>query len=337
MIIILTRIFIIGLQEVLNKKIIKFSALLVLLLTVTIYLSFYIHNNIQNQSYSKKNENFDALITATKRISAIWAAGDSDKKWENSELNCSSYMGTFTPKKQRRSRCNPEYLKCRLILEPITIIYKDQKYQITSQNFNLVAKSISKIPSDPIFGVKIDLFSDKFPDEQISITLQDGCNDVFLPENIYGKGIYTGKKGEQNWQWDSFNRYIYIDKFLATNYDLATWAKMSGKQQILSKIKSDEVSRWEAAATLTKEEMIEYCAYRGKQVMTQEIFDAVFFSPMSTKKSKIIYRSPHKSNNKQTTISFLNDYSWNGVFELFGRDHNQSTFRCIKYGNKNEN
>jgi hypothetical protein len=323
------------------------SILISSLFLIAIYYSVTLYFYYDDLSKIDLLDNEIALIKGSRLIGELWQKGDADNWWENDKANCSSFLGKFSVRKKRRTRCNPAFLKCYLKNINFTVNYNNKKYIIKTDSFSIVAKSLTNNSEIPNFGVKLSLYSNQMPTYIMPIILEDNCNDIYIPKNVYGINQYTGVKNSKNWQWDNLNQNIFLDKFLVTFYDIFIWAKLTKNKTILEKVKGRTKS-WLPATNLTKNEMKQYCAFRGKQILTAKLFDAATFLPLLNKStSKIIFRSPypfhhHKIENlfsnkiavtkKSCKIAYTKEcisrfsptelplvsYSWSGLFEIFG-------------------
>lgn len=295
----------------LNKKF-----LLIFLIIGLLALSYFYKSQIVDESIQERAAN-EILMKGTLAIKQLWEEGDSKKEFRRGIKHCIPILGDLKGVYGNYLKCNPQFLDCYLYDKKekahFSVIHKRKKYQINvkksfsipgSKNekgfYQVVTKSNSNGDIIPDYGILLELeLNNSKKKHRLKIILEDSCGDTFLPERVYGFGPYLYHPDFKDWKWDNFNRSMFIDKKLVTNRDIIEW-KVHGKftSNIKPKI-PDEIlnkkEKWSLPASfLKKEEMRQYCAFKGKQVLQAHVFDAATFHPMSEKKihSKRIFRTP---------------------------------------------
>jgi len=114
----------------------------------------------------------------------------------------------------------------------------------------------------------------KLNSKKIPIVLRNECNETFVPRRIHPYLLQDKKV----WVFDNLRQSILVDKHQVTNREIYEWEAITLKEK-----KHDDAKKWHLPAIdLSSTEMREYCKFKGKHLMTAQIFDAMTFRPSDT-------------------------------------------------------
>ena len=234
------------------------------------------------------------ILAAQPKLLKLWEEGDRYIKKDG--LSCPEEIAF--DKKIGRSyyQCQPHFWQCYwsggVKKEP------SLKIDLFGQTFHLRAKSSFK-PIGPYsqkrryyeilrgpykelnfhYGLLVELTVDEVPNMSWPIVLTDTCRDVYLPQRIYGYGKITK---ERDFQWDNFDRHIFLDKFYVTNQQVNEWQLLQGN---LEKVVTDK-EKWPQPAILSLKDQKNYCSFWGKRVLEAKLFDAATMTPIDPKNTR---------------------------------------------------
>ena len=234
------------------------------------------------------------ILAAQPKLLKLWEEGDRFIKKDG--LTCPKEIAF--DKKIGRSyyQCQPHFWQCYwsggVKKEPSI------KIDIFGQTYHLRAKSsfqpieayspkrrfyeILRGPYKDLnfhYGMLVELTVDEVPNMSWPIVLTDTCRDVYLPQRIYGYGKVTK---ERDFQWDNFNRHLFLDKFYVTVQQVNEWQILQGK---LDKVVTDPV-KWPEPSILSSKDQKKYCRFWGKRVLEAKLFDAAVMTPIDPKNPK---------------------------------------------------
>lgn len=233
------------------------------------------------------------ILAAQPQLLKLWEEGDRYIKKDG--LKCDSEISFEKGVGRSYFQCQPHFWQCYwsggVKKEPSI------KIDLFGQTFHLRAKSsfkpIETYSSDPRFyeilkgpyqglnfhyGVLVEMTLDEVPDMTWPMILTDTCRDTYLPERIYGYGKI---EKEQNFEWDNFDRTLFIDKFYVSNQQVNDWRLLTGEAL---KVIQDRKA-WPAPALLNVKEQNAYCSFWGKRPMEAKLFDAATMTPTDLKES----------------------------------------------------
>jgi hypothetical protein len=302
------------LKEIWAMLVCAILALLMLIFQL-ISLKDFIPDGISEKNIQAK-QSYQLYLEGIKELYRAWMVGDTEGLWELDKFGCTDLLGG--PKNVNSSylACNPSVIECFGREGKMLRFKKDggtyhmrfrQSFKTASGEkrfYRIINRANSHGAKVPSFGVQIDLELKEKPGHSLSLVLEDICGQAFLPQNTYAYGPYIParlRKGVNDWRWDNFDRYIYIDKFLVTNRDIIDWVDYGGAPE---KIKSDIGGKMLAAPAthLTKTEMAQYCSFHGKNVMQAHIYDAATFKLQADSKGldNELFRSSYPWSTKES-------------------------------------
>lgn len=280
--------------EIVPKLIIIFATLSLL----GIVLLFFIPRS-RKETRQKKPESTQRLFAnviqaAMPKIKKLWEEGDRLIKKDG--LQCNDEV--ILDKNVGRSfyQCQPHFWQCfwsggvngktAIEVEVFGEIYHvraQQRFQpISEYSSQKRFYEILKGPYNGLnfhYGVLIELSIDEVPDLKWPLIMTDTCRDTYLPQRIYGYSKVDQKKSDSGFEWDNFDRHIFIDKFYVSNQMVNEWRVLTNqKDKMIS-----ERAKWAYPALLTQKEQKEYCGFWGKRVLEAKLFDAAAMTPSDIK------------------------------------------------------
>ena len=222
------------------------------------------------------------LLKNAAEIQRIWVEGEDSREWKSLRENCLSYFGIKNHFDESLLRCHPLILQCLNqfstsldynFLFPSAITTKSgispKIYQYMTMN------------NASVVGVKnpgyLFTIADKNSGKKLDLFLSDQCHEVFLENRIYA---YGEEVESEDYRFDNFNQNIYVDQHLVTNFDINNWIEF-GNPEFTKELSARPSSEWFLPAVdLTMDQMMNYCSFKGSQLMTAHIFDAATFLPM---------------------------------------------------------
>lgn len=272
------------------------------------------------------------LIAASKKLRERWQYGDieenfsinvkegtgsepdadNEKKLSNEKkYNCPQEIVPSDKISDLYLRCNPNYLQCFFsgqagVKDPSIKIKKgNQTYTVMPKaifppviryssrpRFYTILSSFNL--SGPVYGVRMELFIKEYPQYSLPVILEDTCSTLYLPQRSY---VYLNWINDnlQEERWDNFYRHIYVDKFLVSYRDVIEWIEYGGGDKSIT-IPSDR-KKWAAPATnLNSSQMQRYCAFRGKEVLTAQVYDAATVILNHDNNENVINENGHVSS-----------------------------------------
>ena len=202
------------------------------------------------------------LHRAAVNIHTRWIKGDDEGLWREGKLTCEGVLGVPKGTHDNYLRCNPNFLSCWYRYHDEIISHGEERY-----SFKVRFPITDRLPftrrGDALLA-EIEGHGHKF-----KISLLDTCNEVWLPGGYYSHGQYSSP--EKDWRWDNIGRNIFIDKFLVSKRDIWEWG---GVEQ------TTDFTRFpEPSTELVLQQMKDYCAWRGKSLVSTHVFDAATFHP----------------------------------------------------------
>ena len=243
----------------------------------------------------RKKEAYEAVVKGSIKIRDIWAEGDVRGLIKKGKLNCKKEFGENLNIDPTFYKCNPDFLNCYIREsggDIKALPFSDSKF------VKVVNRSLTPGIKAPHYGVLVNIGKGEF---NFPVILKDYCHETLLPQRIYAYGAY--EKGIEDWRWDNFNRLILVDRHLVTKRDFYEWKNLENKK-LKSQISKEDLS--EPMTDILPGEMKDFCASRGKQVITSLVYDAATFFPGNLKRPKPfkVFRSPYPWS-RQRIDSFL--------------------------------
>lgn len=303
-----------------KKLIVVLGVFSVLLVGVFVGGKFFFEGKIDRIIQDKKE--VEILLKASLKIQKLWKEGDVKGLWIQRKLDCMEELGSPRNIDSTYLQCNPNFLQCYLenidngLLPPIKINEKNKEYIVSvskefkpsifrinsKRYYKVVTKNNSENIDSPHYSIILDIFLTNNPSNKLRIYLEDSCADTYLPQRVYAYGPYSKNRYVKDWRWDNFNREIFVDRFKVTYRDLAEWIDYSGLD-LRGKIKvPKEKSLWaKAAVDVLPKYMREYCAFKGKHILSSHVFDAATFHPGDYDKKRLskVPRGPYPWTRKK--------------------------------------
>ena len=277
-------------QTFVPKLIVLIAALSVLGIIFIFFRPRQILNKVEKKPESKEKLFARVIQAAGPQLQKLWEEGDRFIKKEG--LKCDEEI--IFDKKVGRSyyQCQPHFWQCYwqggVVTDPVIKVnlygetfHVRAKANFDSQNVYSSAPRFYEILKGPYLGLNFhygmltEFSVDEIPDMTLPIVLTDTCRDTYLPQRIYGYGKSDAKKRTEDFNWDNFDRHIFIDRFYVTQQMVNEWYLLTGKSE---KIEKDRL-KWPLPALLDRQDQIRYCAFWGKRLMEAKLFDAASMTP----------------------------------------------------------
>ncbi|NOT78141.1 MAG: hypothetical protein HOP07_03960 [Bacteriovoracaceae bacterium] len=278
------------------------------------------------------------LLHNSSEIHRIWKAGEESREWSLISEECKKELRITKNFDESLLRCSPLLLQCH------SLFSKNLDYSLVTFEesgnlpFRYLTKSNSSYQGLREVGIAVTLV-DKKSLKKLDIFLEDNCHEVYLEQRAYAYGEQIEIKDGEDYRFDNFDRHIYLDTHLVTNFDINMWLKFGNPDftKGISEKKEDEL--FLPAVFLTYTQMESYCSYKGRQVLQAHFLDAASFLPMdlNEKIPKRNLRSPYywtkKASEYKSDCKLLyskdclgkREYqtnssqpSWAGLFDTMG-------------------
>jgi len=239
---------------------------------------FYISNRGKLDSRVQVSEDYRRLYKSVNLIQEVWTSGLRD--------NVKDYLTLCPEEKNNSQKCSITLLEC---LSHSNGFKKDHGELLIKKE--LVTKTSMDDSNFPFNdSVHLDLSSNEVG---LSLFLENSCREIYLPQRMYALENTTSRK--YSW-WDNFGRFFFLEKNIVNIGDVRKWLEYDTEykqgDEILKSIDS-KLSDESPALNLKYEEMLRYCSFRGKQLLSTTLFDAASMHPgdFSTDRMKFPLRS----------------------------------------------
>lgn len=268
------------------QNVTKFIIPLITLALVCVggYGIYYIMKSREVEQLTQENHDHHTLFEAAKALEEEWKSGDEQQLFPAGQLNCPDLIDNKTEVSKSYFRCNPLFLMCKYEVNPFklrkgkTIIPIKLQFEKEGRRFYTTHNQMrgGDYPNNALW-VRLSL--EGRTSKSIEILLENTCSQVYLPNRLYAYGAYY--RNSEDWRWDNFNQKIFVDKFLVTNKDIWEWKTQSSSsfaKNVPLNSKAENLPK--PAGDLSEREREEYCAFRGGELLTAQVFDAMSFFPM---------------------------------------------------------
>lgn len=317
--------------------------LIMLFCAVTFVISFSFFMDFspisgKSDQFVQDKQALKRLLQNSSEIHRIWKAGEESREWSLISEECKKELRITKNFDESLLRCSPLLLQCH------NLFSKNLDYSLVTFEesgnlpFRYLTKSNSSYQGLREVGLAITLV-DKKSLKKLDIFLEDNCHEVYLEQRAYAYGEQVEIKDGEDYRFDNFDRHIYLDTHLVTNFDINMWLKFGNPDftKGISEKKEDEL--FLPAVFLTYTQMESYCSYKGRQVLQAHFLDAASFLPMdlNEKIPKRNLRSPYywtkKASEYKSDCKLLyskdclgkkeyqtnsSEPSWAGLFDTMG-------------------
>ncbi|MGZ3787486.1 MAG: hypothetical protein ACXVLQ_03135 [Bacteriovorax sp.] len=241
---------------------------------------------LKNQQNEPKSDQFvqdklalERLLQNSSEIHRIWNEGEDSREWNLYKNDCLKLHKISSPFDESLMRCNPMLLECNArfnkklnyhLVKPIGRNQKLYRYLTKSNTAHVGLKN-----SGYLFTIE-----DNLSHKHLDLLLVDQCQEVFLQNRAYAYGEEVTGKGHEDYRFDNFSQNIYIDRHLVTNAEINEWIDFGNPEFTKGLRKKEADETFLAATYLTEEQMLNYCSFKGKQLMLAHYFDAATFLPL---------------------------------------------------------
>lgn len=236
------------------------------------------------------------ILAAKPRVLELWEEGDRFIKKEG--LKCPDEI-QFDPEVGRSYyQCQPHFWQCywsggakenpsiKMDVFGQTFHVKAKPAFASIESYSLASR-FYEIVHGPFegmsfhYGVVVELEVEEIPGHSWPVVLTDSCRDTYLPQRLYGYGQVDRKQKGEGFIWDNFGRHIFIDRFYVSHQQVNEWRLLSSES---SKMIKDR-KLWPQPALLELKEQKDYCAFWGKRLLENKLFDAATMAPVDTQNS----------------------------------------------------
>ena len=282
-----------------RKKIKKKISIVAFLVGIIAIFAFYSYQKTQKKSPERILVSSVAqklLLESATQIRDWYYQGDWDEHFKDEKSACPLLLADKSVADIFYYRCNPHFLEC--IFESKKGLLKTEKpYTVRAVKnkqgrfTSFLGKQADRGSLTPNNSLNIKI-SVPETGHYLNFSLENDCHDVYLPKRVYSYFRKTSdieNLGPKNqFLWDNFNSRIFIDKFQVRWRDIADWLRVDKFLKIQG-FPEDIKRLHEAATSLSKIQMEEYCAFRGKQLLPAHYFDAATVLPGNMDNSKDFY------------------------------------------------
>jgi hypothetical protein len=244
--------------------------------------------------FIQDKEGINRLIQNSSEIQKLWVQGEDAREWSLIKENCLKHFKITQKFDEALLRCSPILLQCHALFSKnlsYKLIGPDEQDELP---YRYMTKSNSSYAGLREAGVALTIEDNKTK-KRLDIFLADQCQEVYLEQRAYAYGEPVEIKDGEDYRFDNYNRHIYFDVHLVTNAEVNDWLKFGNPDFVRGmKVKGGN-DLFLPAVDLTYNQMENYCAFKGKQIMLAHIFDAATFLPMdlNEKIPKKNLRSPY--------------------------------------------
>lgn len=233
--------------------------------------------------------------------------------WRNGEVAGDSVCKEFQNVDNLYYQCNPHFMACALNKKLLKIAHKRDRYTLKSTD----EFKYHQTPNHREYIFEVAETNN--PEESIKFRLKDSCREVYLPNRYYP---FMANQRGVTIEWDSFNKEIYVDKFLIRVWEIIEWAKQIGRSDLIESFKKSP--KHKVAVNLSLKDMNAFCSYQGKHILSARVSDAISIHPedISDPEAKL-FRAPYypwARKNSQTKIFKLQKGELNKLDE---KEHKQ--------------
>lgn len=290
-----------------------------------------------DQFVQEKNA-LNRLLANASQLQRDWIDGEDSREWHLVKNQCLANFNIDKKFDESLLRCNPMLIDC------FSQFSKNKNYsfvkydEVGGSPYRFLTHSITAYRDLKEFGYSVKI-EDQETKKQLEFLLESNCQEVYLEQRTYGYGEQIVERGAVDYKFDTYNRHIYLDRTLVTNWDINQWIKFGSKEMTVGLFPRKGNELFLPATDLNLVQMKNYCSYQGKQLLLAHIFDAATFLPMDLKDKnpRILHRSPYywtkKSKDYRPNCSLiytkeclsereftLNSTSptWAGIYEAQG-------------------
>ena len=250
------------------------------LLIGAVGLRFYLlKNNSTSDYFAQQKRGLDKLLKNSAEIQRIWEEAEDSREWSLVQDQCFKELGLSQKFDLTLLRCNPILLECIYHFGK-NLPFKLKSYEeFDKKIYRQMTKSNSSYRGLSETGINLTLI-DEESNQSLQLFLVDNCHEVYLEQRAYAYGEPVESKEALDYRLDNFNRHIYLDNRLVTNFEINDWI-VFGNPDFTKGIKvaiGDEL--FLPATSLKMTQMENFCSYKGKQLMLAHFFDAATFLPM---------------------------------------------------------
>lgn len=287
------------------------SAIILLFICAVICLAifwYFLAGNNKKSNVDHLIQDINASTRLLKNVEMLhnfWIEAEESRQWSLIKGQCLESLKITKPFDESLLRCNP------LLMECFAKFAKGQNFKIlpATENdqklhYHFLSKENSNV-KELKRGAYLFNIEDNESKKRMSFTLESNCHEIYLQQRLFAYGEEFKDPGAVDYQFDNFNRHLYVDRSLVTNADINEWIFFGMKKEIKGLKKKEGNDLFLPAIDLNYTQMNNYCSFKEKQLMMAHIFDAATFLPMNLQeiRPKKIHRSPYYWTKKSQGIS----------------------------------
>ncbi len=234
-------------------------------------------NNSKAEQFVQEKAALERLIQNSSEIHRLWTEGEDSREWNSWKNECLKSKKIDTAFDESLLRCNPMLIEC------LAAFNKKADYQFVKQNGDKLYRYVTKsnISHTHLSGTGyLFTIEDNQSKKRLNLLLADNCQEVFLQNRAYAYGEEVQGKDVEDYRFDNFNQNVYIDRHLVTNAEVNDWIEFGNDDFTKGLQKKSGDDLFLPATDLKEEQMMNYCSFRGKQLLLAHYFDAATFLPM---------------------------------------------------------
>lgn len=244
-------------------------------------LRYYFSFNRENAAlFKKEREAHQRLWKVIPSLSRLWESSESSEEWKKLRQNC---LDQFHLKQKFNEAlllsCHPLVMSCYAQEVNAHSEKYDFRFKTIGVHLTPYYRYITKENSNHLVETESGyLFTlvDKKTDLSLDVVFSDRCREVYLEQSTY---LYKDQS------FDNIGRHLYIDSYLVTNYDINDWINYGNAKNL-------EVSKpndwFRPATTLNKNQMQDYCAFKGRSILKAEWYHAASAWPPDVQKDRLV-------------------------------------------------
>lgn len=235
--------------------------------------------DLKAERFVQEKAAFERLIQNSSEIHRLWTEGEDSREWNSWKKECLQLKNINSSFDESLLRCNPMLIEC------LDSLKKKSDYRFLKHGekedkiYRYVTRSNSahiKVSNPGYLFTLQDIQSGK----KLDILLEDNCREVFLQNRAYAYGEEVQGKDAEDYRFDNFNQNIYIDRNLVTNAEVNDWIDFGNPEFTKGLVKKSGDDLFLPATELLYDQMLNYCSFKGKQLLLAHYFDAATFLPM---------------------------------------------------------
>lgn len=247
----------------------------VLIVALGLFIRKNPQNHLKTEQFVQEKAALERLLQNSSEIHRLWTEGEDSREWAVWKNECLKLKKINSHFDESLLRCNPMLIECYAAFNKKTDFHFAKHYRyVTKSN----TAHVHLTGPGYLFTIE-----DNQTGKQLDLLLADNCQEVFLQNRAYAYGEEVTGRDSEDYRFDNFNQNIYIDRHLVTNAEVNEWIDFGNPDFTKGLKKKNGDDLFLPASDLNEEQMMNYCSFRGKQLLLAHYFDAATFLPMDMK------------------------------------------------------